>query len=351
MWRTAGCSDVLPCHLCDLPNVGPGVRDAQQCCHRGCTTCGKTAAYCEADPFGPQNCCVANISAQAPSCLDSVAPCNIDPSTFTAQDPSPVRRATTVGVHVYDDGNMLQNITNRESAYGVKIDSILLFQPVLSLKWSYPKKYLDAGRKVDLVVEFVTSTPKYSPLLNITDGDFDPILTGFGTSAAKDGRDINLRLLHELNGDWYAWGALKANNSAAMFKAAFVHVVTVLRATGASNLKIQISYAAKNAQNSPIPLKEFYPGDEWCDQVTAFANKSICLAEMSSTPLCNGKVAWISDAWTKMASTYTQVTAIDWFFENVPSQNKTWDLMSQDEVDAWTTGLKDVRGTTELVLP
>jgi hypothetical protein len=49
-------------------------------------------------------------------------------------------------------------------------------------------------------------------------------------------------------------------NSIASFKAAFTHVVTLLKSTGAP-FKYQLSYNVKSPNNDPTRFYDFYPGD------------------------------------------------------------------------------------------
>ncbi|KAG5180986.1 hypothetical protein JKP88DRAFT_279131 [Tribonema minus] len=162
-----------------------------------------------------------------------------------------------------------------------------------------------------------------------------------------------------LTADWYPWGALRLGNTKEEFKVAFVHVVTVLRSTGA-NFKYQMSYAMKNSGNDPTPLREFYVGKQYVDQicvsaynlcgtkypdmrslatifgsfyyqVTSFApGTKLCMAEMGTTSYCGGKPQWIKDAWKSLAYQFTEVININWFLENkVALLGVDWDLNNE----------------------
>eukprot|EP00611_Tribonema_gayanum_P027404 TRINITY_DN675_c0_g1_i4.p3 TRINITY_DN675_c0_g1~~TRINITY_DN675_c0_g1_i4.p3 ORF type:complete len:146 (-),score=43.02 TRINITY_DN675_c0_g1_i4:609-1046(-) len=83
--------------------------------------------------------------------------------------------------------------------------------------------------------------------------------------------------------------------------------------------------------------------DTWYKQITYLTNKPLCIAEMSSTDQCNppdgtddGKVLWIKDSYKRLASTYTQVTTVNWFFEN--KWNRDWDIGSPLLRDAFVNG-------------
>ncbi|KAG5192096.1 hypothetical protein JKP88DRAFT_251072 [Tribonema minus] len=157
------------------------------------------------------------------------------------------------------------SIYDRERAYRVSIDSILVYQPVQGLRWDWIKGYLNDGFKVQLVIEF---REYYANLGSIAGGKYDWELINFAQDAKKDGRQITIRILHEFNGDWYPWGVFRNGNSIDQFKNAFRHVVSVMRSQGMP-AKYQLSYNVKNANNNGTPLSAFYPGGDYVDQVSA----------------------------------------------------------------------------------
>ncbi|KAG5187009.1 glycoside hydrolase superfamily [Tribonema minus] len=112
-----------------------------------------------------------------------------------------------------------------------------------------------------------------SVLRSIAQGAYDHYLQAFGKAAKKDGRPINVRPLHEMNGAWYPWCVFTTGNSLSDFKNAFKRVVSVLKSTG-GNFKFQLSYAAQNASGHKNPFMDFYPGDAYVDaaEVNAFVS-------------------------------------------------------------------------------
>jgi hypothetical protein len=58
----------------------------------------------------------------------------------------------------------------------------------------------------------------------------------------------------------------RAGNSIDGFKNAFRHVSSLFRNSGA-NFNIQIAYNSANARDIQTPFRDFYPGDEFVDQV------------------------------------------------------------------------------------
>eukprot|EP00611_Tribonema_gayanum_P001555 TRINITY_DN11134_c0_g2_i1.p1 TRINITY_DN11134_c0_g2~~TRINITY_DN11134_c0_g2_i1.p1 ORF type:complete len:248 (-),score=83.81 TRINITY_DN11134_c0_g2_i1:90-743(-) len=211
----------------------------------------------------------------------------------------------------------------------------------------------------------------------VAGGKYDDYLKAFGAAAALDGRQIHVRPLHEFNADWYPWGVFRDGNSLADFRSAFVHVVQVLRATGA-NFLYQFSYAVQNVGNDATPFKAFYVGDQWVDQIctsaynmcgtrylvnrpmatilgewyyqiTQFAppGMGLCIAEMSSTSFCGGKPEWMLATWESFAYQFTRVTHINWFFENkVDILGVDWDLNSPDDLASWLEGWYEFHAMT-----
>jgi hypothetical protein len=290
------------------------------------------------------------------------------PVTPTPATPSVnVKRAVAIGMM---PGLPNNNIFNRMRMYDGKVDSILLYQTVQYLSWSYVKSNLDAGLKVQLVLEFHDSYPN---LWDIANGKYDGKLTEIFNNIRADGRPITVRPMHEFNGDWYSWGALAGgSNSFDAFKAAFRHVSGVIRRLGGPNVTIQISYNSLNAKSDKTSFVQQYPGDEFLDEICVSAyqfcgrsqwhttvqsigeimgvwysemskatTKPMCIAEMSSTNAkCGGKAGWMTQTWDALAVQYTRIKTINWFFQNNFSLLEDLDLNSAEEITAWSDGMK-----------
>ncbi|KAG5180992.1 glycoside hydrolase superfamily [Tribonema minus] len=310
-----------------------------QCCKAGCTTCG--SSRCAYDALGKDACCSSVIAKNGRSCDYFPGP--------------------------------QQSIWSREAKYKMKFDSVLLYLPVQYLSWSWVKTFLDKGTGVQLVIEFIDN---YSNLSDVAAGKYDGYLKKFGAFAKADGRLIYLRPLHEFNGDWYPWGIFREGNSLDAFKAAYRHVITVLRATG-GNFKYQLSYNVKSANSNPTKFSDFYVGDDYLQicvsaynmagarypdsrslatilgyayaQFESFApSKPLCLAEMSTTSYGGDKPLWITDTWKSLAYQFTAVTTINWFLENKNVDvNVDWDLNTPADVKAWVDGYWNFKTATK----
>ena len=340
--------------------------DGKSCCNKACKYCG--TSNCAHDVLGAANCCGGDILSSGKKCIDNKPPCIFDLSSSNSLpiDWSKIRRPAIVGMHP----GPRMDIFSRESAYGVKLDSIVYYSPVYNLNWSWFEKYINAGLKVQLVIEFTDSADNAN-LSAIGDGKYDHYLNSFADTAKKDGREIYVRPIHEFNGDWYSWGIFRDGNSIDEFKRAYIHVVKLFKAKGC-NFKYQLAYNVKSARNDATPFKDFYPGDDvvdfvctsiynfdssqgeglytfknlfgnWYGQITSFTNKPLCISEMSSNENSD-KVKWIKETWDALEKVFTKVLIVNWFFQN---KENMWDLNTHDEQLAWIEGFKTFKEDTK----
>jgi hypothetical protein len=143
----------------------------------------------------------------------------------------------------------------------------------------------------------------------------------------------------------YPWSLYNGgSNSVQAYLAAFRHMATVIRNTGA-NVSIQQAYNSMNVGGSDS-MQSMYVGDQYCDEVTVSAYNFACLtggqsqgidqilkpwyevmlqtnskrlgvSEMSSTGQCGvDKPQWIADTWYKLALDFPRIQTINFFFVN-----------------------------------
>lgn len=340
--------------------------DKKTCCAASCGTCGGEG--CSIRPGGSAACCTSTIAAAAISCNSHQAPCTVEAQTassvtVTTTSVGSTRRPVSLAMMPGDPDT---SIFNRMRTYNTKVDSMLMYQNVQYLNWNWPKTVLDSGLHVFLVLEFRDSYPN---LWDIAGGKYDGKLINFFKVVKADGRQITVRLLHEFNGNWYNWCIdAGGSNSIDAYKAAFRHVSSVIRSVGA-HVKIQASFNSNNTNDKKTAYALMYPGDEyldaicvsayqfcgvdiwhttvpsletimgsWYNQMVAITHKPLCIAEMSSTNTCGGKVAWITEAWSLLAYKFPRITSLSWFFQNKWSAKEDLSLNTQAEIDAWRNG-------------
>jgi hypothetical protein len=106
------------------------------------------------------------------------------------------------------------------------------------------------------------------PLRAIVHGRFDASLHRWGVAARRFGRPLLVEYGTEANGFWFSWNATHNGRAtgAALFRAAFRHIVTVIRDAGASN--ISWVFHVNNDDQPARPwnrMERYYPGDRYVD--------------------------------------------------------------------------------------
>lgn len=82
-----------------------------------------------------------------------------------------------------------------------------------------------------------------------------------------DDRRVYLRLGHEMNGDWYPWGAALGNDSPEDYKRMWQRVWLIFRDKGIDQNHLQWIWSVNNADFGGFNAESYYPGDEYVDWV------------------------------------------------------------------------------------
>lgn len=176
------------------------------------------------------------------------------------------------------------------------------------------------------------------PLTEIAAGSYDSYLRSSARDAAAWGKPILLRFAHEMNGDWYPWGAGPNGNTPADYRRAWRHVVSVFREQGAENVRFVWSPNAEDGSTEPI--EPFYPGDRWVEWAgldgfnwggswgwrslsEIFADTYRKLVRITPAPVVIGetgsntgpgdKAEWITSAYERELPRFERMRAIVWF--------------------------------------
>jgi len=111
-------------------------------------------------------------------------------------------------------------------------------------------------------VPLVQINPTRVSLAAIVAGQYDPYLRSFARAVRAYGQPVILGFGHEMNGPWYPWGY--HHTPAAVFVAAWRHVVTVFRAAGAGNVTWLWTVNTINALGRQIPSPAaWWPGSAY----------------------------------------------------------------------------------------
>jgi Glycosyl hydrolase family 26 len=141
-------------------------------------------------------------------------------------------------------------------------------QPKIALYYSVWNSGFNAGfaqtaRQHGAYV-FVQLQPDSVTLASVAAGDSDAYLRRYASAVRQFGHPVILSFAHEMNGNWYSWGA--GHVSPATFVAAWRHVVDVFRDQGASNVTWVWTVNALNIGPKGA-LNPWWPGAQWVNWV------------------------------------------------------------------------------------
>jgi mannan endo-1,4-beta-mannosidase len=214
-----------------------------------------------------------------------------------------------------------------------------------------------------------TNQPDFS-WKTIISGKHDAYIQQWAASAAGYHYPFLLRVLEEMDGNWYPWGySVNGNTNPADFVAAWKHIVDIFRQAGATN--VQFVYCQSSRRQTQINnqidiLKQAYPGDAYVDWIAldGYANsrnnwRSLkdqfqpsydLLTSLSSRPMIFYEVGaaenpndplfkanWITQGFlTTIPQQFPRVVAAGWF--DSVSDNGVYDYSldtSQNSLNAW----------------
>jgi beta-mannanase len=177
-------------------------------------------------------------------------------------------------------------------------------------------------------------------LSTIASGRYDTFIRAWASSARADGRNLYVRLMHEMNGGWYPWGRAVDGNTPAQYVTAFRHVVDIFRQEGADNVQfvwcVASGSSGKHVQTS---VSDYFPGNAYVSWVamdgynrsvahplsfeqifsttystlTSISDRPIMIAETGSVQY-PGKSQWITTGFlTTLPTAFPRVKAVDYF--------------------------------------
>lgn len=197
----------------------------------------------------------------------------------------------------------------------------------------------------------VTWEPYETSLSSIASGASDAYLVEQAELAKKWGGPLMIRFAHEMNGNWYPWGASAVG--ADSFVSAWRHVVDVFRATGANNVKWV--WSPNVEEGGKYPITPDFPGDSYIDYVgldgynwgatsgnqwqsfesvfatsyalvTQLSTKPVIITETSSGEAGGEKAGWIRTSFMQTIPTaFPRVSAVIWFNK---TQEEDWRINS-----------------------
>jgi hypothetical protein len=201
---------------------------------------------------------------------------------------------------------------------------------------------------------------------DIAAGTYDSYIRSYARQVGALGKEVDIRLFHELNGNWMLWsvGSSEASNQDVID--AFRHVHDIFNAEGATNAKFVFNPNERyTLWSDSHPYADYYPGDSYIDylaldgynwgssnslpwtsfdqlfaqsyqELTALSStKPVMVAEYASHTSPGDKAQWITDTRNIVKSgKYPQIKALVWFESN--QDGALWRVdTSQASLDAY----------------
>lgn len=186
--------------------------------------------------------------------------------------------------------------------------------------------------------------PAYA-LKKIIGGAYDAYLHQWARAATAWGKPFYLRFAHEMNANWYPWGAGINGNTPSQYVSAWRHVAAIFRQEGATN--VRWVWCPNVGGSATAAYRPFYPGDayvgwvgmdgynwgttqtwsHWQDLATVFGGTYSALASLTAKPMMIGETAsaeqggnkpgWITTSFlNSIPARFPRIRAVIWFDEN-----------------------------------
>jgi beta-mannanase len=268
-----------------------------------------------------------------------------------------------------------------EDAYGTAIDIVSVFRAWnrCSIKDDLP--WLDRLKSSTRDV-FLTWEPWMLPereeracdqpdfaLKNIIAGRYDDYIRSFAGELSSFPRTVFLRVMHEMNGNWYPWCGTVNGNSPGDFIAAWDHIRNLVNREASFRIQWVWSPYARSYPPTPVNrMEDYFPGDDVVDWVamdgynwggerewsewqsfeeifsdayntlTALSRCPIMIGEMASTGAGGNKGLWINEALHVIETKFPRIQALIWF--DVYKECDWRIASSLESLEAFRTGIK-----------
>lgn len=117
-------------------------------------------------------------------------------------------------------------------------------------------------------VEVKIAAGQYDAYVRTWAGRLKVFLSGAdGVFGTADDRRVYLRLAHEMNGDWYPWGAAMGGNSPSDYVRMWKRVVNLFREAGLGAGHVQWVWCVSSEDIGGFTAEQYYPGDDYVDWV------------------------------------------------------------------------------------
>lgn len=309
----------------------------------------------------------------------------IYPIMFTAEHlPMIIHSDDYIKLGFAVENNTLYNIKLTEKEIGRRVDIFHIFQKIdEEPKLEDMQEILDSGYTLLLTLEpwpgRKNLTNNYTPRAIINgsiDQDIDKWVIALSSLKFTKGKFI-IRTMHEINGNWYPWGAYTKGSSPEDSKNAYIYMVNKLRYANRDIMFMYgihyrgIRYDNKNGTEFIYDIDNILPDEEYYDiiglsgynrfsknykwrsfdelyrpmyiNLTNATNKSIWIAEISTISKGGDKAEWIKDMFDQIRNNYTRIDAIVWFDENKWFEGEITDWRFDSTEDSKITFIQSVK--------
>jgi hypothetical protein len=180
-------------------------------------------------------------------------------------------------------------------------------------------------------------------LARIAEGDHDRFIRAWARDVAAYRGPVMLRLMHEMNGNWYPWGVRTNGNTPADFVRAWRRVHRIFDQAGAGNVSwIWSINNLERIEGEDHSVDAYYPGDRYVDWVSTSGfnwgdayswsswrtadqlygdtyrvlsrfGKPIMISEIGTTAVGGDPRAWIRQTFRTLREDYPRLRAVLWY--------------------------------------
>ncbi len=200
----------------------------------------------------------ATLSACASPAYPYTAPPKASPSPKPVTAPRPPARV--VGVYNNNVPKSYKFVKKFAKAVGVQPNVVMYFSGWHTL---FKTRFADNVRK-NGAVPFVEMQPFGRRIMaKIVAGRFDIYLRKYAEEVHSYGGRVLIGFAHEMNGNWYPWGA--THTTPKVFRKAWRHVVTIFRESG--DLNVTWLWVINGLAPGEAPIRRWWPGSKYVDWV------------------------------------------------------------------------------------
>lgn len=243
--------------------------------------------------------------------------------------------------------NWCNQTTEQDNLFNQQLLNIWNNQNVPLITW---EPYLCSSDTPDNI-EVLIANGEYDAYISNWADRLKTFLSGpDGVYNTSDDRRAYIRLGHEMNSDWYPWGAAMGGNSPSDYVNMWKHVKAIFDSKGLDANHLQWVWSVNNTDEGGYSAESYYPGDAYVDWVAvdgynwgtsqtwsswqtpdqvfgpmirrlrAMTTKPLAITELaSSTSIDSGNSTEAKSQWTADAFKYAltqNVKMLVWFNED-----------------------------------